>query len=259
MNVLLKRREIAFYLSDSGARLLAWHGFAEEARPAPEAGAEMIEVEPAAFAARSTSTGRPPLARDRRGRHRGDPLHLGDRQAEGRRADHANLRATPTSPAARVRVASRRRRLGALPLFHSFGQTVSRNAYAGRRDSHPGAEIRPGEALATMSATGHPLLRGADDVRGAAPPPARDYDTSTLRTCITGGASMVEVLRGFEDAFGAIVLEGYGLSETSPVACSNHPDRERRPGSIGRLWKGSRSAWSTRTTTRSPRARSARS
>src|SRR4051794_13850916 len=53
MNVLLKRREIAFYLEDSGAELLlAWHGFAEEARAgAADAGAELIEVEPAAFAA----------------------------------------------------------------------------------------------------------------------------------------------------------------------------------------------------------------
>jgi long-chain acyl-CoA synthetase len=43
----------------------------------------------------------------------------------------------------------------------------------------------------------------------------------------------VEVMRGFEEAFGCKVLEGYGLSETSPVACFNHPDRERKPGSIG--------------------------
>src|SRR6188472_3096241 len=53
MNVLLKRREIAFYLEDSGAKLLlAWHGFTEEARAgAADAGAELIEVEPAGFAA----------------------------------------------------------------------------------------------------------------------------------------------------------------------------------------------------------------
>src|SRR5262245_38325494 len=45
MNVLLKQREIAFYLEDSGAKLLlAWHGFAEEAAAgAAEAGAELIE------------------------------------------------------------------------------------------------------------------------------------------------------------------------------------------------------------------------
>ena len=52
MNVLLKRREIAFYLEDSGAKLLlAWHGFCDEAREgAADAGAELIEVEPASFA-----------------------------------------------------------------------------------------------------------------------------------------------------------------------------------------------------------------
>jgi long-chain acyl-CoA synthetase len=48
----------------------------------------------------------------------------------------------------------------------------------------------------------------------------------------------VEVMRGFEEAFGAIVLEGYGLSETSPVASSNHPDMERKPGSIGTPLEG---------------------
>ncbi|MBV9416143.1 MAG: AMP-binding protein, partial [Solirubrobacterales bacterium] len=65
--------------------------------------------------------------------------------------------------------------------------------------------------------------------------PGRDrFDVSTLRVCVSGGAALpVEVLRGFEQAFGCVILEGYGLSETSPVACFNHPDRERKPGSIG--------------------------
>ena len=62
MNVLLKRREIAFYLEDSGAKLLlAWHGFAEEAREgAADAGAELIEVEPAPSPRRWPSSSRPP-------------------------------------------------------------------------------------------------------------------------------------------------------------------------------------------------------
>ena len=65
-------------------------------------------------------------------------------------------------------------------------------------------------------------------------PNRADYDTSSLRMCISGGAALpVEVLRGFEEAFGVPVLEGYGLSETSPVASFNHPGREQKPGSIG--------------------------
>jgi long-chain acyl-CoA synthetase len=65
-------------------------------------------------------------------------------------------------------------------------------------------------------------------------PERERFDTSTLRVCVSGGAAMpVEVMRTFERAFGCAVLEGYGLSETSPVASFNHPDRERKPGSIG--------------------------
>ena len=48
----------------------------------------------------------------------------------------------------------------------------------------------------------------------------------------------VEVMKAFEKAFDCIILEGYGLSETSPVASFNHPDRERKPGSIGTPIKG---------------------
>jgi long-chain acyl-CoA synthetase len=55
-----------------------------------------------------------------------------------------------------------------------------------------------------------------------------------LRICNSGGASLpLEVLRGFEKKFNVLILEGYGLSETSPVASFNHLHRERKPGSIG--------------------------
>src|SRR5262245_61689749 len=64
--------------------------------------------------------------------------------------------------------------------------------------------------------------------------PGRDgYDLSALRLCVSGGAALpVEVLHGFEKEFGAVILEGYGLSETSPVATFNRFD-SRKPGSIG--------------------------
>ena len=65
-------------------------------------------------------------------------------------------------------------------------------------------------------------------------PDCSTYDVSSLRLCVSGGSAMpVEVLRAFEEAFGCTILEGYGLSETSPVASFNRRDRERKPGSIG--------------------------
>jgi long-chain acyl-CoA synthetase len=60
------------------------------------------------------------------------------------------------------------------------------------------------------------------------------HKAGSLRVCISGGAALpVETLRRFEESFGCAVLEGYGLSETSPVASFNHPDRQRKAGSIG--------------------------
>jgi long-chain acyl-CoA synthetase len=63
---------------------------------------------------------------------------------------------------------------------------------------------------------------------------ADSADTSSLRVCVSGGSAMPEeLMRNFEKKFDCIILEGYGLSETSPVASFNHPDKERKPGSIG--------------------------
>jgi long-chain acyl-CoA synthetase len=59
-------------------------------------------------------------------------------------------------------------------------------------------------------------------------------DLSRLRLCCSGGAAMpVEVMRAFEQRFSVKILEGYGLSETSPVACFNVPEKPRKPGYIG--------------------------
>jgi long-chain acyl-CoA synthetase len=69
-------------------------------------------------------------------------------------------------------------------------------------------------------------------------PKADRYDLEriarNLRVAISGGAALpVEVLHAFEQKFDVPILEGYGLSESSPVACFNHLDRTRKPGSIG--------------------------
>ena len=70
-------------------------------------------------------------------------------------------------------------------------------------------------------------------------PDRERFDTGALKLAASGGASLpVEVLRGVEQAFGITLLEGYGLSETSPVASFNHPDRPTKPGSVGTPIRG---------------------
>jgi long-chain acyl-CoA synthetase len=242
MNVLLKRREIAFYLEDSGAGLLlAWHGFAEEACDgAADAGAELIEIEPAALAATLDGLEPSPEVVGAAEEDTAVILYTSGTTGKPKGAEltHANL-ATNAEISSRTTCEIDRGDvvLGALPLFHSFGQTVGMNA-----SLRVGAcltlvpKFDPGEALETMQRDRVTHFYGVPTMFGALlhHPERERFDTSSLRTCITGGASMpVEVLRGFEEAFGCVVLEGYGLSETSPVACSNHPERERKAGSIG--------------------------
>jgi long-chain acyl-CoA synthetase len=127
--------------------------------------------------------------------------------------------------------------LGALPLFHSFGQTCGMNACVragGMLTLVP--RFDAGKALEVITRDRVSVFEGVPTMYMAMlhHADAASADTSSLRVCASGGAAMpVEVMRAFEEQFGCIVLEGYGLSETSPVASFNSPDRERQPGSIG--------------------------
>jgi long-chain acyl-CoA synthetase len=65
-----------------------------------------------------------------------------------------------------------------------------------------------------------------------------EFDVSkvkeNMKVCTSGGAPMpVEVMKDFEEAFGVRVMEGYGLSETSPLACFNHFERPSKAGTVG--------------------------
>jgi long-chain acyl-CoA synthetase len=126
---------------------------------------------------------------------------------------------------------------GGLPLFHSFGQTASMNV-AVRSGSCLALlpRFEPEAALDLLEGAGCTVFEGVPTMFNAllnAESAAR-RDLSKLRICVSGGAPIAaEVLRGFEETFDCQILEGYGLSETSPVASFNHPDRPSKPGSIG--------------------------
>ncbi|MEV0056203.1 long-chain fatty acid--CoA ligase [Saccharopolyspora shandongensis] len=130
--------------------------------------------------------------------------------------------------------------LTALPLFHTFGQTVNMNSafsVAARLILLPRFEAKAAlEIMDTHKVTvfaGVPtmywgLLGALDDSVDV------ERITANLRKAISGGSALpVEILKQFKERFGAQILEGYGLSETSPLAVFSDSERDSRAGSIG--------------------------
>jgi long-chain acyl-CoA synthetase len=241
MNVLLKAREVSFYLADPAARLVfAWHDFADAARAgAAEAGAELVLVAPGEFEQLlAAAEPRAEVAR-RAADDTAVILYTSGTTGKPKGAEltHHNLRRNAEVARGLFGLGAGDVALGALPLFHSFGQTCGLNAtISGSGCLTLIPRFDPGKALEIIQRDGVGIFEGVPTMYSAMlhHPDAGSYDTSSLRICVSGGSAMpVEVMRAFEERFGCKVLEGYGLSETSPVASFNHPDRERKPGSIG--------------------------
>ena len=130
-----------------------------------------------------------------------------------------------------------------LPLFHATAQTAQMLAYL-----HLGGTLvllprfDPAVLLGVMAAerithwVGVPtmywtLLRHAKESMSKA---ASSAEALGLRLAVSGGAPMpVELMKDFEQTFGVRIIEGYGLSETAPVATFNHLDRPSKPGTVG--------------------------
>jgi len=241
MNPLLKEREVAYYLGNSGAKLaFVWPAFADEAvAGAKLAGAEAVLVEPVEFLGLLAAVEPVADVVERDDEDTAVILYTSGTtgQPKGAELTHTNLDQN-------IRIAldellgitSDDVIFGGLPLFHVFGQTCGLNAgIAAGAELTLLARFEPVKAFEVLVRDKVTVFEGVPTMYFALVnhPDRANYDLSQLRVCASGGSAMpVEVMSGFEKAFGCVILEGYGLSETSPIASFNKPEK-RRPGSIG--------------------------
>jgi len=130
--------------------------------------------------------------------------------------------------------------LGCLPLFHTFGQTCCMNT-----SFYVGASVvmlprfDGAQALELMVKEEVTIFMGVPTMYVGLLEAAKTSEhRPTLKSALSGGAALpVPVLEQFTEVFGTQVLEGYGLTETSPVATFNQVGFEPKPGTVGKqIW-----------------------
>ncbi len=241
MNPLLKGREVAYHLSDSGARLmLGWHEFEEHARAgSDDAGAECILIKPGEF---EETVGHAVAVPEVADRAESDPAVIiytsgTTGTPKGATLTHGNLRAGAEVGRDLVDAGPDSVAVATLPLFHVFGMnSIMNTTFIARGLMTLVPRFEPTRVLEVIQRDRATIFGGVPTMYAALLHHSeRDrYDVSALELCVSGGSAMpVEVLRGFDEAFGAKILEGYGLSETTGMGSFNVRDRERKPGSIG--------------------------
>ncbi len=127
--------------------------------------------------------------------------------------------------------------MGVLPLFHVFAMTTVMNFGVHKAATlilHPRFEIK--KLLRDIARKKPTLMPGVPTLFAAinAFPEIGRYDLSSLKACISGGAPLPgEVRETFEKLTGCSLVEGYGLTEASPVICANPLFGRKKAGSIG--------------------------
>ena len=239
INPLLKGREVQFYVSDSGAKVIvAGEQMADAANEAAKAEDVEAIIVPA-MGPGDLPAGKADLV-ERADEDTAVVLYTSGTTGKPKGAEltHHNMNTNArTSAETLIQAGPDDVIMGCLPLFHVFGLTCGLNAAV---VSGSCLTLIPrfegGKALEVIGRDKVTIFEGVPTMYSALlNHDGRDKaDLSTLRVCISGGSAMpVEVMKSFEGEFDCIILEGYGLSETSPVASFNHPDVERRPGTIG--------------------------
>ena len=129
------------------------------------------------------------------------------------------------------------RMMAVLPFFHVFAMTAVMNMAIGLAAQIimlPRFDLK--QALSTISRTKPTLFPGVPTLFNAInhSEKTQEYDLSSIVYCISGGAPLpLEVKRNFENTTGCVVVEGYGLSEASPVVTCNPRHIDGKPGAIG--------------------------
>lgn len=127
--------------------------------------------------------------------------------------------------------------LAALPFFHVFAMTVAMLSglrYGAGLILLPRFDLKDClRAIHNKKPTFFPAVPTIFTAINTFPDVDK-YDLSSIKLCISGGAPLpVEVKKEFEKRTGCVVVEGYGLSETSPVATTNPTEGVNKAGSVG--------------------------
>ncbi|WP_141013187.1 long-chain-fatty-acid--CoA ligase [Nocardioides sambongensis] len=240
MNPLLREREIEHYLRDPEVSVVyALADLRDVVAPVAERlGTVLHPVVPGEFEAGLSEAAGDETAADRDATDTAVILYTSGTtgRPKGAQLTHGNIGRNVEIGTGMFEMTDADVAIGALPLFHAFGQVCALNSAIAR-----GAELvligrfDPAQVLAAMAEHRATMFLGVPTMYGALlhDPSAASTDTSSLRVCVSGGASLpVEILHAFEREFGCTLLEGYGLSETSPMASFNRREH-RKPGSIG--------------------------
>lgn len=243
VNPLCTPRELTHFVEDAGCSMaLGWHeGSAAVTETAATAGIPVWLLETGCVRA---PAGAPDLAEAATD----DPSVLlytsGTTGApKGAVLTHGNLLACGEGFAEALEVTSADRMGTALPLFHVFGQAAVMFTVWARggslflmRPFDPAALLQLAAAQQLTALSGVPtmwnaMLHATTDLTAA--------DFTHLRLACSGGAALpLEVAKAFRDRFGAMVLDGYGLSETTGAASFNRAIHPRKEMSVGRALDG---------------------
>jgi len=246
INVLASAHEVAYFLEDASAKVLVVHPLFE-APGRQGASARGVPVVVAGGGGGSDSLEEMAGAAPIDGPHPTSPddtaviLYTSGTTGKPKGAEltHSNLllNCAVVVPRLMPEATSDHVALATLPLFHSFGQTCVQNATIALGGSFSLlARFEPGKAFEVMVRDRVTFFAGVPTMYFALlhHEGGERYDLSSLRYAFTGGAPMpVEVMNAFEKKFEVNIQEGFGLSETSPVASFGVLDKPRKPGSIG--------------------------